>query len=62
MVVCFSEAHHLTVKQVRFRPRLGVLGDGTGDESRDSTQRHLQLASCGMDNALKIHTIDLDKL
>jgi len=61
-IVCFSEAHHLTVKQLRFRPQLGTLGDRKEEGSEVSEQCHLQLASCGMDHALKIYTVHLDKL
>ncbi|XP_071102192.1 elongator complex protein 2-like [Haliotis cracherodii] len=50
-----SNAHHLAVKRLRFRPRLGRAGS-TGPGS------WLQLASCGLDHAVKVHDIDISKL
>lgn len=43
-----SQAHHLTVKRLMFRPT---------DQSHD-----LQLASCSSDHSVKIHNIDLSSL
>ncbi|CAL7943550.1 unnamed protein product [Xylocopa violacea] len=44
-----SQAHHLTVKRLKFRPQ----------EIYSNT---LQLASCGSDHTIKIHDIDILKL
>ncbi|XP_076167663.1 elongator complex protein 2 [Ptiloglossa arizonensis] len=44
-----SEAHHLTVKRLKFRPQ----------KEYSCT---LQLASCGSDHAVKIHNIEIEKL
>ncbi|CAG5118142.1 unnamed protein product [Candidula unifasciata] len=48
-----SEAHHLTVTRLAFRPQTGRLGH-TEDSSR-----WLQLASCGEDHAVRVYNIDL---
>nr|XP_012220137.1 PREDICTED: probable elongator complex protein 2 [Linepithema humile] len=45
-----SQAHHLTVKRLMFRP-----------DNEDSSNT-LQLASCSLDYSVKIHDIDLSKL
>lgn len=45
-----SQAHHLTVKRLKFRP--------DNENSSDA----LQLASCSLDYSVKIHDIDLSKL
>ena len=55
-VVFFSDAHHLTVKCVRFRPCVGRVGDD------DVNPNVLQLASCGADSLVGIYTISLDEL
>ncbi|XP_052803085.1 elongator complex protein 2-like [Mya arenaria] len=58
-------SHHLTVKRLRFRPCLGLAGihgndlEGSNVKERDFW---LQLASCGMDRAVKIYNINLEKL
>lgn len=44
-----SDAHHLTVKRLKFRP-----------QEEDSNT--LQLASCGSDHTVKIYNIDIKKL
>ena len=53
-----SEAHHLTVRRLRFRPQLGTAGcdnkDQSGHSSGDSS---IQLASCGQDHQVKVYTI-----
>ena len=46
-------AHHLTVKRLRFRPRVGRAGDKSGSAS--ST---LQLASCGSDGFLRVFDVE----
>uniref|UniRef100_A0A0B7ACE9 Elongator complex protein 2 n=2 Tax=Arion vulgaris TaxID=1028688 RepID=A0A0B7ACE9_9EUPU len=51
-----SEAHHLTVTRLAFRPQTGRLG-----HSVDSS-RWLQLASCGADHAVRVYDIDLMNL
>ncbi|BFY99084.1 hypothetical protein BsWGS_02124 [Bradybaena similaris] len=48
-----SEAHHLTVTRLAFRPQTGRLGH------TDDCSRWLQLASCGEDHALRVYDIDL---
>ncbi|KAL6267146.1 hypothetical protein P5V15_000225 [Pogonomyrmex californicus] len=45
-----SQAHHLTVKRLKFRPN--------DNQSRDT----LQLASCSSDHSVKIYNIDLSSL
>uniref|UniRef100_A0A1B6DSR2 Elongator complex protein 2 n=2 Tax=Clastoptera arizonana TaxID=38151 RepID=A0A1B6DSR2_9HEMI len=41
-----NAGHHLTVKRLAFRP----------------SQKHIQLASCGLDHMVKVHTIHLNKV
>lgn len=51
--------HHLTVTKLQFRKQLGFAGvKGQGQDVKN----WLQLASCGRDNLVKIHNIDLTKL
>ena len=45
-----SQAHHLTVKQLSFRPQIGEFGE-------KETAHTLLLASAGADNAVKIHAL-----
>lgn len=45
-----SQAHHLTVKRLMFRP------------DNENSSNMLQLASCGLDYSVKIHDIELSKL
>lgn len=48
----FSEAHHLTVKRLKFRPIKGTAG-------RSTEERIIQLASAGADNTFKIFNVRL---
>ena len=55
MFVCTcSDAHHLTVKRVKFRPRPGRVEDSAKERSSDM----LQLASCGLDHCVRVYNID----
>jgi len=46
-----SEAHHLTVRRLRFRPKIGEAGsDGKNKSS-------IQLASCGQDHQVKVYSL-----
>ncbi|XP_067931925.1 elongator complex protein 2-like [Watersipora subatra] len=47
-----SSAHHLTVKRLQFRPKVGSAGG-------NNEKNVLQLASCGQDQQLKIHEISV---
>ena len=50
-----SQAHHLTVRRLRFRPQLGASGcDKSGHSSGETS---IQLASCGQDHQVKVYTI-----
>lgn len=51
----FSEAHHLTVKQLAFRPQIGEIGE-------DGESQTLLLASAGCDYTVKIHAVSLQRL
>ena len=53
----FSQGHHLAVKRVKFCPVLG--GPGQPDSTKDSM---LQLATCGADSMVKVHTVHLTAL
>ncbi|RZB40823.1 elongator complex protein 2 [Asbolus verrucosus] len=48
-----SSAHHLTVKRMSFRPVFGKAGHDRDD------QNLLQLASCGSDNSVIVHNIEV---
>lgn len=48
--VCCSAAHHLTVRRLRFRPKVGLAG-------KDGSCSVLQLASCGQDHQVKVYEI-----
>ena len=56
-----SEAHHLTVRRLRFRPQLGSAGcdnkDQSGHSSSSGSETSIQLASCGQDHQVKVYTI-----
>jgi len=52
-----SEAHHLTVKRLRFCPSLGDPHQG-----ESASKSHIQLASCGADHTVKIYSINIEKL
>ncbi|ESP01537.1 hypothetical protein LOTGIDRAFT_207709 [Lottia gigantea] len=49
-------SHHLTIKRLKFRPRLGEAGE------KETNKTRLQLASCSLDHSVRIYTIHLDKL
>ncbi|KAH9520084.1 Elongator subunit elp2 [Bulinus truncatus] len=51
-----SDAHHLTVSRLVFRPKLGRVG------YQDNSSDWLQLASCGSDCAVRVYDLDLTKL
>jgi len=51
-----SQAHHLGVKRLAFRPVPGAAGCHPINSSI------IQLASCGEDHAVKVHDFDLEKL
>ncbi|KAK9501757.1 hypothetical protein O3M35_012428 [Rhynocoris fuscipes] len=50
-------AHHLTVKRLQFRPRLGKTGDYTNTDLNT-----LQLASASLDNSVKVFNVRLQCL
>ena len=54
----FRDAHHLTVKRLRFRP---VIGD-PGVQGQGSEVNKLLLASCGADHVVRMYTIQLDSV
>jgi len=51
-----SEAHHRTVKRLRFRPLCGTAGSRKGPVNEDV----VQLASCAADNMVKIFNVKLN--
>ncbi|KAI8793258.1 elongator complex protein 2 [Biomphalaria glabrata] len=51
-----SQAHHLNVNRLVFRPKKGCLG------YKENHSDWLQLASCGSDGALRVYNIDLTTL
>ncbi len=53
----FSEAHHLTVKRLKFRPELG-----DPEVKEESTSKKLLLASGGADHIVRIYSINLDSI
>ncbi|XP_033124267.1 elongator complex protein 2-like [Anneissia japonica] len=63
--LCFdfdqSLRHSLTVKRLRWRPRLGRVGSQV-DNAGNSDEKWLQLASCSNDCSVKIYNIKLNEL
>ncbi|KAG5896915.1 hypothetical protein JTB14_028143 [Gonioctena quinquepunctata] len=56
LVLSKSEAHHLTVRRLAFRPVLGTAGNHNREENI------LQLASCSSDYCVKIFNIHIDEI
>ncbi|XP_041365470.1 elongator complex protein 2-like isoform X2 [Gigantopelta aegis] len=52
-----ANAHHMTVKRLKFRPCFGRAGMSDSDPTR-----WLQFASCGSDHFVRIQNIELDRL
>lgn len=50
-----SQAHHLTVKQLSFRPHTGEIGE-------KETSQTLLLASAGADHSVKIHALTFNDI
>lgn len=53
----FRDAHHLTVTRLAFRPHRGCVGS-----KKPENDQQLQLASCGSDHAVRVYSVDLNKL
>lgn len=49
--ICYSLAHHLTVKRIFFRPRSGMAG------TKDADENVLQVATCGSDHAVRLFNL-----
>ncbi len=58
---CFSDAHHSTVKRIRFQP-LPPQHDGAGDNTENCSSDPvaplpLRFASCSSDHSVRIYTV-----
>ncbi|CAE1237158.1 ELP2 [Acanthosepion pharaonis] len=59
LTVLDTISHHLTVKRLRFRHQLGILGDDDENQREGKNGCKFQLASCSDDHSVRIFNIQL---